>query len=343
MSNSSMHCLDTQSLVASVLPPILIVEFLIGLPGNMVALWIFCFRQQGWRSNTVYLMNLVVADFLLLAGLPFRIDNFMRGEYWVFGDALCRISLFMLAVNRSASITFMTIVAVNRYFKVVHPHHRINRLTAQQAGMVSGVAWAVVVSLRLPLLANRLLKVDRDLNTSLCRSFSSHKDPPPGIKLHYMVFVAEFFLPFLLLIFCSLRIICILQRRKMDKDQKVQRAIRVVLLIVAVFTICFLPGIATGLTALFIQKARPNDCVTHKFVSQLFSLSIGFTYLNSALDPVIYCFSSSMFRNALKASFNSLGMFNMQLSRRNGGSVGLVRGRVGQGVQEEEEEEEKKE
>ncbi|KAJ8418432.1 hypothetical protein AAFF_G00141410 [Aldrovandia affinis] len=314
MSNSSMHCLVKQSLVGYVLPPILIVELLLGLPGSMVALWIFCCRQQGWRSNTVYLMNLVLADILLLVGLPFRIDNLMRGEKWVFGDAMCRINLFMLAVNRSASIAFMTIVAMDRYFKVVRPHHRVNRLSPQQAGIISGVTWAVVVSLRLPLLANRLLNTHG--NASLCRSFSSYNNPPPGIKLHYVVFMVEFFLPFLLLVFCSIRIICILRQRQMDKEQKVKRAIRVVLLIVAIFTVCFLPGIVTGLTALSIQKYRPHDCDSYSIATELFSMSIGFTYLNSALDPIIYCFSSSMFRNTLKTSFNQLGLGHLQLSRR---------------------------
>lgn len=312
--NESFHCLSNQSMVASILPPVLIIEMIVGLPGNMVALWIFCCRLKIWRPSTLFLFNLVLADFLLLVSVPFRIDNLLQGEYWRFGGAWCRINLFMLAVNRSASIAFMTAVAVDRYIKVVHPHHRINRMTSNQAGWVAGFIWTVVVSLRLPLLTTELLKQDR--TSSLCRSFSAYKDPPTGIKLHYMVFVGEFFLPLLMLLFCSARISCFLRRRQMDKEQKVRRAIRVVALIVGVFIVCFMPGIATGLIALYIKAFHPTDCDSYNFTSQLFSLSIGFTYLNSTLDPVIYCFSSSMFRNALKASINKLGVMELRLSRR---------------------------
>lgn len=315
-SSSPLHCPSVHNLTAEVLPPVLILEFILGLPGNLVALWIFSCRMQRWRSNTVYLLNLLIADFFLLVSLPFRIDSLMRGENWVFGDAWCRINLFMLAVNRSASIGFMTIVAVDRYFKVVHPHHRVNRITTVQAGMLSGMTWAVVLALRLPLLAEPLLQPSKDRSVSLCRSFNSYLKPPPIIKLHYAVYVLEFFLPFLLLIFCSMRIICILRHRQLDKKQQVKRAIQVVLLIVAVFTICFLPGIATGLIALIILKCCPEDCASYQMASQLFSLSIGFTYLNSTLDPIIYCLSSSTFRNTLKSSFNAMGFFHMQLSRR---------------------------
>ncbi|KAM9395104.1 hydroxycarboxylic acid receptor 2 [Salvelinus alpinus] len=312
--NQPFHCLAPQDLVANILPPVLIIELLVGLPGNVMALWIFTCRLKTWRANTLFLFNLVLADFLLLICLPFRIDNLFRGEHWVFGEAWCRINLFMLAVNRSASIAFMTTVAFDRYFKVVHPHHLVNHMTSTQAGWVAGGIWAVVISLRLPLLTTDLLK--QNGNMSLCRSFSSYTVTPLAIKIHNMVFVGEFFLPLLLLLFCSARIACILRERQLDKEQKVRRAIRVVGLIVAVFVLCFFPGIATGLSTVYIKEVRPRDCVSYNIAAQLFSLSIGFTYLNSALDPVIYCFSSSMFRNSLKSSINKLGLVEMRLSRR---------------------------
>ncbi|XP_010901796.1 hydroxycarboxylic acid receptor 2 [Esox lucius] len=308
------HCLSTQDLVASVLPPILILELLVGLPGNVVALWIFTCRLKIWRVNTLLLFNLVLADFLLLICLPFRIDNLFRGEHWVFGQLWCRINLFMLAVNRSASIAFMTSVAFDRYFKVVHPHHRINRMTSTQTGWLAFGIWVIVISLRIPLLCTNLLKEHG--NKSLCRSFSSYTKPPLAIQIHTTVFIWEFFVPLVLLLFCSVRIAFILRQRQLDKGQKVKRAIRVVGLIVTVFVLCFFPGIATGLASVFIMKYRPYDCDSYNLASQLFSLSIGFTYLNSALDPVIYCFSSSMFRNSLKSSINQLGFVEMRLSRR---------------------------
>ncbi|KAJ8248324.1 hypothetical protein GJAV_G00240800 [Gymnothorax javanicus] len=258
MENATMHCLSTQGLVSKVVPPVFIVEFVIGLPANVLALWIFCCRMRTWGSTAVFLLNLLIADFFLLASVPFRIDYFLRVEDWVFGDAWCRINLFALAVNRSASIAFMTIVAIDRYFKVVHPHHMVNQLTKAQAGMLSGLTWTVLLSLRLPLLANQLLHPDKLLNTTLCRSFSSYGTLTAGLKLHYGLYFFEFFIPFLLLIFCSLRIVCFLRHRQLDRKQKVKRAMHVVLLIVAVFTICFLPGIASGLTALSIQKLRPK-------------------------------------------------------------------------------------
>lgn len=315
-TTSKFHCNHSaQTLVTSVLPPVMITELLVGLPFNLVALWIFWCRMQTWRVNVIFLFNLVLADFLLLISMPFRINYLLHGEDWGFGGPWCRTNLFMLAVNRSASIAFMTAVAMDRYFKVVHPHHRINRATPQQAWMVVAFTWALVVSLRVPLLATPLEKLG-DGGRQLCRSFDSYTKMPPAIMLHSGVFVLEFVMPLLALVFCSARIACILRQRNMDRERKVRRAIRTVVVIVLVFVVCFGPGVFTGLLAIMYKRVHPEDCSSYQLLSQLFSLSIGFTYMNSALDPVIYCFSSSMFRNALKGSINRLGLVELQLSRR---------------------------
>uniref|UniRef100_A0A667XRE4 Oxoeicosanoid receptor 1 n=1 Tax=Myripristis murdjan TaxID=586833 RepID=A0A667XRE4_9TELE len=306
-STSMYGCSSTQNIVGSVLPPVLIVEMIVGLPANIVALWIFCFHLKVWKPHTLFLFNLVLADSLLLISVPFRIDNILREEDWVFGGAWCRINLFMLAVNRSASIAFMSAVAVDRYFKVVHPHHRINHMTSTQAGYMAGLVWMVVLALRTPLLATKLLHKAGD--KSLCRSFNSYEELPPTIKVHYVVYIGEFFLPLLLLLFCSAQIACVLRQRQKGRQKMVRRAILTVTVIIAVFIICFMPGIVTGLCAMFIKLYRPQDCMAYKVITQLFRLSIGFTYLNSALDPIIYCFSSSMFREVLiKRSLRQLSM-----------------------------------
>lgn len=303
----NFSCSSTRNFVGSVLPPVLIVEMIVGLPGNIVALWIFCFQLKVWKPHTMFLFNLVLADSLLLISVPFRIDNILRGEKWVFGGAWCRINLFMLAVNRSASIGFMSAVAVDRYFKVVHPHHRINHMTSTQAGYMAGLVWMVVMALRTPLLATNLLH--RSGNTYLCRSFNSYDELPPTIMVHYVVYIGEFFLPLLLLLFCSVQIACVLRQRQNSRQKMVRRAILTVAVIIAVFIICFMPGIVTGLCAIFIKIFDPQNCMAYKVITELFHLSIGFTYLNSALDPIIYCFSSSMFREILiKRSLRRLSM-----------------------------------
>lgn len=304
--NYSLHCESPQDEPMSLHLLLMIVEMIVGLPGNMLAMWIFCFRMKFWKSHTLYLFHLVLADFLVLIGVPFRLNTYLLGDNWVFGPVWCSINLFMLAVNRSASIAFMTTVALDRYFKVVHPFHSISNMTSTQAWKIVGLIWTLVIALRIPLLTINLLQ--QHGNLSLCRSFGSYREVPTEIKVHYTAYTVEFFLPWFLLLFCAVRITCYLRQRKLNQHKMVRKAIIAVGVICFVFTICFLPSIVTGLGGIVIKTFYPTDCESYILITRLFQMSISFTYMNSALDPVIYSFSSSMFRDTLRSSMSCLGV-----------------------------------
>ena len=124
-----------------VMPSLLILAFVLGILGNGVALCGFCFHMKTWKPSTIYLFNLAVADFLLMICLPFRTDYYLRQRQWAFEDIPCRVVLFMLAMNRAGSIVFLTVVAVDRYFKVVHPHHMVNTISNWTAVGIVCVLW----------------------------------------------------------------------------------------------------------------------------------------------------------------------------------------------------------
>lgn len=303
-ASKELHCPSAKEMGGLFLPIIMSIEMIVGLPANTIALWIFCFRMKLWKPHTLFLFNLVLADFLLIISVPFRIDTHLREEDWVFGALWCRINHFMLTVNRSASIAFMTVLALHRYFKVVHPHNCINSINITQAVCLTGLIWTSIITLSIPLLITDLLH--KSHNISMCRSFHAYKIVPSTIMIYYVAFIVEFFLPWFLLLYCSVRITCFLRQRQMDRQKRVRRAIIVVGVISLVFTVCFMPGVITGLGAIYIKVFHPKDCLSYELFTQTFKLSIAFTYLNSTLDPVIYCFSSSMFRDILKSSIAHL-------------------------------------
>ncbi|XP_071390656.1 hydroxycarboxylic acid receptor 2-like [Centroberyx affinis] len=284
------------------LPAILtsVVIVVLGLLGNAVALWIFCFRLKTWNPNNLFLFNLVIADFLVLVSVPLNIDALIRG-HWMFGDGLCHINLFLMFANRSASIGLMTVVAIYRYFKVVHPHHWFNRMNKKQAGFVAAFLWLLMIGPWVPMLVYN--HIQNSGNNTQCRFFTSYSESSRAIiilvGMHRILSVLEFFIPLAMLLFCSARISCILRRRQMDKSQKVRRAMRVCAVIVGVFVVCFLPGTLTTIGLWIIRSYRSWDCDLFNTFTKLTIVSLGLNFLNSALDPVIYCFSSSMFRKAL--------------------------------------------
>ncbi|XP_063048415.1 hydroxycarboxylic acid receptor 2-like, partial [Engraulis encrasicolus] len=184
---------------------------------------------------------------------------------------------------------------------VVHPHHRFNHMPGRQAVLVSVFVWLLVIVPRVPMLAYSHIKGSGQLTQ--CLFFTPFKKPSPAIlilvRMHRILTVLEFIFPFGMLLFCSIRISTVLKKRRFGKRLKEQRAMRVCIAIVTVFLVCFLPTTITTLGMWVIRSYRPWDCSAFYTFTQLTIVSFGLNFLNSALDPIIYVFSSSMFRKAL--------------------------------------------
>ncbi|XP_029792075.1 oxoeicosanoid receptor 1 [Suricata suricatta] len=278
--------------VSTFLAPVLGVEFVLGLLGNSLALFIFCFHTRPWTSNTVFLVSLVIADFLLITNLPLRVDYYFQHEIWRFGPTVCNVNLFLLSTNRSASVVFLTAIALNRYLKVVRPHHVLSRASVWAAARVAGGLWVGILLLNVHLL------LTAHTNHS-CLSYQLGTNTSASLRWHQALFVLEFFLPLALILFAIVSIGLTIRRRNLSGQAGPRRAVRMLAVVVAVYVICFLPSIIFGMASMVAFRLRA--CHSLDICSQLFHGSLAFTYLNSVLDPVLYCFSSPNFLRQVQA------------------------------------------
>lgn len=174
-------------------------------------------------------------------------------------------------------------------------------MNKRQAAFVSVFVWLLVIGPRVPMLAYSHIKGSSD--KTQCFFFTSYKEASRGIiilvAMHRILTVLEFIFPMAMLLFCSIRISSFLKKRQMGKPDKVRKAMRVCAVIATVFIVCFLPTTVTTIGVWIIRSYRPWDCGAFYTFTQLTIVSFGLNFLNSALDPIVYVFSSSMFRKAL--------------------------------------------
>ncbi|XP_027888845.1 hydroxycarboxylic acid receptor 2-like [Xiphophorus couchianus] len=292
-----MLCNFSGPVLIRVLPPLLVTEFVLGLAGNGFALFIFCFHLRPWKSSTVLLFNLAVADFMLIMALPLRASYYLSGIRWIFGETICNVCLFMLAMNRSGSTFFLMVIALDRYMRVVHPHHPINSLSVGKAMLGALVLWLV------PITMTGHVFFLHHINTTYCESFMVDTTSRGNLSWHKFTFLFSFYMPLLVILYCTFQIIGHLRRRQLTNQTKFKKALYFIVVVVVLFIVCFLPSNITLLT-MWIKMLRGFVCDDVEQLTTVFYITISLTYLNSVLDPVVYYFSSPAFKNICRRTLH---------------------------------------
>ncbi|KAM9067329.1 oxoeicosanoid receptor 1 [Sarcophilus harrisii] len=284
--------LNSSPVLSTVMAPVLALECIVGLVGNGFALFIFCFYIRSWKSNTIFLLCLVIADFLLLVNLPFRVNYYVHNQTWNYGSNACKANLFMLSTNRKASIIFLTAIALNRYLKVVWPHHSLSQASARSAAQVSVGLWVLILLMNVPFLCIESDTLYSSRNS--CIGFTVNLTYySTAQSWHHILTGVELFLPLGIILFCTFSIIFTIRRRNLGKQAGARRAMLVLGVVFAVYFFCFLPSVIFAIASLL--AFRWGNCYILHLCVDLFQGSLAFTYLTSTLDPVLYCFSSPNF------------------------------------------------
>lgn len=154
MTDQPPSCEVSNEAVYKFYAAVMIVIFILALPLNASVLHLFIFKLKFWKSNSnnIFLFNLVLADILLLFCLPIKADNFIKGDRRSNTDAVCKAMLFMLFLNRGASIAFLTVTSIDRYFNVVHPGRKNLLKALKKSPQISIIIWLLLLPLTIPTM-----------------------------------------------------------------------------------------------------------------------------------------------------------------------------------------------
>ncbi|XP_070459427.1 12-(S)-hydroxy-5,8,10,14-eicosatetraenoic acid receptor [Equus przewalskii] len=293
LANCSVH----SAAVEGSLAVLLVLECGLGLVGNAIALWTFCFRLKVWKPYAVYLFNLVIADLLLTLCLPFHAASYLTHKTWSLGLSACQTLIFLRALSRGVGVAFLTAVALDRYLRVVHPRLKVNLLSLRAAWGISVLVWLLMAALSHQSLF---------ISEAACPTFEPQGDFSFSVIWQKVLFLLQIILPFGLILFCNARIIRILQKRLRDPDKqpKLQRAQALVAVVVVLFALCFLPSFVARILLTIFR--RSDSCRVRRALEHLSDVTSSLTYLQSVLNPVVYCFSNPTFRLSYRKVFYTL-------------------------------------
>ncbi|XP_076996441.1 somatostatin receptor type 5 [Tamandua tetradactyla] len=264
-----------------------------GLGGNGLVIYVILRHAKMATVTNIYILNLAVADVLLLLGLPFLATQ-NAVSYWPFGAVLCRLVTTLDGVNQFTSVFCLTVMSVDRYLAVVHPVRAAAWRRPRVARLASVAVWALALLMALPLL----LFADVQEGWGTC-----NLSWPEPVGLWGAVFIActsvlGFFAPLLVICLCYLLLVARVRaagvRGGRGRRRAERRVTRMVAVLVAVFAGCWLPFFVVNLVNLAV--ALPEEPAS----AGLYFFVVILSYANSCANPVLYGFLSDNFRQSFR-------------------------------------------
>ncbi|XP_051485056.1 leukotriene B4 receptor 1-like [Apus apus] len=287
---------STWNIVRSVVCIILSLSFIIGTPGNCIVIWTVCRKMKQVSPSVLLILNLAIADVLVLFTLPIWIYSF--ADSWVFGVIFCKILVFIIYCSMYASIFLITALSLERLMAVFYPLTIQRYKTKERISLVMFLIWFLSVAFGISIIP---FQETEEMNGGLlctCRNYSSNRQ-----KVSYLLLetLAGFIIPFLIICTCY---ICVARRISRMTYQSKQRSERLIARIVVAFILCWFPHhLFNILDIISIQIELSNkemSLALDDIIDRGVYISGALVFISSCINPLLYAFAARRFQNHLR-------------------------------------------
>ncbi|XP_008290977.1 C-C chemokine receptor type 4, partial [Stegastes partitus] len=278
------------------LPALYSIFFLLGLVGNSLVIWVIACGAQLRSMTDVCLLNLAIADLLLVCSLPFLAHQ--ARDQWLFGDGMCKVVLGIYHIVFYCGIFFISLMSIDRYLAIVHAVYAMKVRTRTFGVIAAAVTWVAGFLASFPDLIFLKQQIN---NTSQYHCFPDYSEINSTSNHFWRIFslfkmnILGLFVPILIMGFCYSQIIWRLLNSQSSKKQ----AVRLVVVVVSVFLFCWIPyNVASFFKALELLQVH-TGCESSKAITWALQITEVIAYSHSCLNPILYVFVGEKFRRQL--------------------------------------------
>ena len=258
------------------------------------------YRNPSLRTVTNnFILSLALTDlFMAVFVMPFYTVSFMLNR-WTVGETFSQIILWCLNSAGFISILNVTLLAINRYFRVVRPQMYSNIYSKKSSAWMAIVTW--VVTLVLVGLSYLVLGVrfeTSNINPMLKKFRFSN-----AVSLIYFMIISHLYyiVPIFVIVICYVKIYKTIRHHNRAGAPSTQegnsaygveeaKITRLLTAVVVGFCLCYYPGLI--FTTLNIFKLLPSAAVNY-----LVSIRLIPVFTSSVINPIIYGFLNQSFRS----------------------------------------------
>ncbi|XP_066478175.1 neuropeptide Y receptor type 4-2 [Tiliqua scincoides] len=282
------------------------LETILGVLGNTCFLSILAKQKEKAIVTNVFITNLIASGLIMcIFCLPFTIVTVLL-NYWVFGEAMCRMTSFIQCTSMTVSILSLVLIALERHQLIINPMGW--RPSLYQAYLGIAIIWILASLLSLPFMTNSTLS-DAGFKkfyltgsyTSKAICISSWSSDESRLIYLTALMLLQYCLPLVFILVCYLRIYLRLRKRKCMFEKNSCRTVplkRINVLLasmVVAFAVCWLPLHVFNSIDDWNYKIMP-----HCLHDLIFSLCHLIAMASACVNPIIYGFLNSNFRKDVK-------------------------------------------
>ena len=287
------------------LPIVLGVITLLGVLGNGLVIWTILTNKKMKTPTNLLILNLAVADFLFVVMcVPFYVVEYMSPKY-MYGSAGCKISRYLIYVCACVSIYTLVLMSLVRCIVVVHPLSSKSWITTCRVCITVAAIWIITLGGFSPLLVQYEIYSYSHFGEakSACVDLKALLFPNLQKLVSLMFFVFGYALPlYIMIILYGILLIMLRCGSRSTGSLEFSRqrhrahghATKMVIVVVVCFLLCWLP-----LQVIFMVLAfgKWPGTVAGTVVNMLANC---LAYFNSCMNPILYAFLSTQFRQRFK-------------------------------------------
>ncbi|XP_060526691.1 RYamide receptor-like [Cylas formicarius] len=284
------------------------IIFVIGLVGNTFVCYVVMSSPRMKTVTNYFIMNLAVGDMLItLLCVPFTVVALLD-QYWSFGTFMCPLVSYVTSLSVFVSAYTLVAISIDKYMLIMWPLKP--RISKRSATAIIGLVWLIAGTTVLPTgTFSRLVQPTGENNSRTiyhkCDKYLCQEDfSSVGLEYHSLyttvLMVLQYIIPCVVLLFTYVSIAVVVWCHRIPgeaeniRDKRLVRSkrkmIKMMVIVVCVYTICWLPYNVLLMTL---------DSIEETIMPFIYFPTHALAMSHTCYNPIIYCYMNARFREGL--------------------------------------------